>query len=397
MTRRMGLEWLPLILVSTLGFSGTPSLPVWLAGANEQFDLTAFQSGMLASLELGCVASASIASAALSLSSRNRVVLVLAVVLSIAGNLGSFLAADALTLTATRVVVGTSYGLMLADITRRTAQMPDSHRIFAIQQFGLVSFASVFFSTTPMAITSFGPSSPFLYNIALGALALASIMWLSSPTNASDAGGSVAGSAASPGPRASAAVALALVAIALSFMAQASVWTYIAAAAENSGLRLEALARILAIGAIINVLAPIPAERMGLRWGRAAPLLLGYVGLALSILMVALGLGPSWFTAGAIGLNLFLLFLVPFLLGLLAGLDASGRSASAGPAFFMIGGAIGPAVGGLVIGVAGFAMLGAIGAMAVACALALALAAGSRIPSASASADPPAWSPTADS
>lgn len=373
MSRKLGSEWLPLIFASTLGFSGTPTLPIWLAAAAERFHLTAPQSGLLASLELGCMAFASIASAALAFSSLRP--LAFAIALSIVGNLGSLLATDALTLTAARAVVGLSYGVTLAEITRRAAQMPDPHRVFAMQQLGLVLFATVFFTTAPKLIASLGAPSLFLYNMVMGALALASIAWLPLSTDAS-----VTGASASRAGKRSVAVAMTFVAIVLSFAAYGSLWTYIAEAAKSSGLPLDALSRTLAIGAVANLLAPLAAGRLGLRYGRVTPLLLGYAGFALSMLMIALGLGPAWFAAGAIGLNLFLLFLGPFLLGTLAGLDASGRGAAVGPAFFTIGGAIGPAVGGFVIGNAGFPIMGIIGAMAAGGALGLAWVAGSRIP-----------------
>lgn len=373
MTRKVELTWAPLILASTLGFSGTPALPIWLTAASERFHLTALQSGMLASLELACVALASIVAAARSHST--RIPLALAITLGIGGNFASFLVTDAVNLTAARAVVGISYGVTLAEITRRAAQMADPHRVFAIQQLGLVAFAAAFFTTAPKLLAALGPSAPFLYNMALGALALASIVWLPASTSISVASSVASRTSASP-----MAVGMTFLAITLSFAAQGSLWANIAVAAKGSGLRLETLSQILAIGAALNLLAPLAAVRLGLRWGRTVPLSLGYLGLALSILTIALPLGPLFFAAGAIGLNLFLLFLAPFLLGTLAGLDASGKGAAAGPAFFMIGAAIGPAVGGLVIGNAGFAMLGVIGAIAAGCALTLALAAGSKIP-----------------
>jgi predicted MFS family arabinose efflux permease len=373
MNRKIGLGWAPLILASTLGFSGTPTLPIWLAAAAERFHFTAQQSGLLASLELSCVALASIIAATRSHSS--RIPLALAIALSVAGNLASFLVTSAASLTVARAVVGLSYGITLAEITRRAAQMADPHRAFAIQQLGLVVFAIVYFATSPMLMTALGPSGPFLYNMALGALALLSLVWLPSSSS-----GSVARTPASQAGKSSMAVGITFVAITLSFAAQTSLWANIAAAAKGSGLRLEVLTQILALGAVLNFLAPLAAVRLADHRGRGVPLLLGYLGFALSILAIALGLGPAWFAAGAIGLSFCLLFIAPFLLGTLAGLDASGKSAAAGPAFFTVGAAIGPAAGGLVIANAGFMTLGVIGAIAAACALILALAASGKIP-----------------
>lgn len=373
MSRKVELALLPLILASTIGFSGVPALPIWLNGAAERFHLTAVQSGMLASLELGCMALASIVAAARSYSS--RMPLALAIALGVAANLASFLVTEIAPLVTARVLVGISYGVTLADITRRAAQKPDAHRVFALQQFGLVIFATVYFSTVPKLIAMLGPSAPFLYNMVCGALALISLLWLPSVTSAA-----AASSTTSEASTSAVAVGMTFLAITLSFAAQGSLWANIAAAARESGLPLEALGRVLAIGAVLNLVAPLAAMRLAVRWGRTAPLLLGYVGFGLSLLAIALGIGPAWFTAGAIGINVCLLFLTPFLLGTLASLDPSGKGAAAGPAFFNIGAAIGPLAGGLVIGNAGFAVLGVIGAIATACALTLLLAATGKAP-----------------
>lgn len=261
MSRKVGSVWAPLILASTLGFSGTPALPIWLTAAAERFQLTAQQSGLLASLELACVALASMIAATLSHSS--RIPLALAIALSVAGNIASFLVTDAESLTAARAVVGLSYGVTLAEITRRAAQMADPHRVFAMQQLGLVLFAAVFFTTTPKLMTAFGPSAPFLYNMTFGALALISLVWLPSSSSTP-----VASTVISRASKSSAALGITFLAITLSFAAQASLWANIAVVAKGSGLQLETLTQILAIGAVLNFLAPLAAVRLSVRWGR---------------------------------------------------------------------------------------------------------------------------------
>lgn len=379
MTGKLRAGWLPLILLSAVGMSGSPTLPIWLAGAAERFQLTSSQTGLMASLELGCLAFASIVWAALARGTRGIAWLIFALAIAVAGNVASFLATDAPILVAARAVCGLCYGVTLAEITRRAARMPEPHRVFALQQLGLVLFVSAFFATVPSAIATLGPFAPFLYNGVLSAVALISLVWL--PTSA-EAPATLAADTQRAASRrmASAGVAMGLLALGLTYMAQGALWTYITDAAGHSGVGLDRLSRILAIGAIMNLAVPITAERVGLRWGRAVPLLVGFAGITTSILLLSAGLGATAFAAGAIGLNLFLLFLTPFLLGTLAALDASGRSASAGPAFFTIGGAVGPAVAGVILGGAGMVALGLLMAGAAMGALGLALAAITRVP-----------------
>lgn len=379
MSERIGMRWVPLVTLSILGMISTPMLPIWLAEASKRFQLTDIQGGMIASLELGSLAITSILWAALSRPGRGSSGLAIAIALSIAGNLAAFMAASALTLALARAVVGLSCGVALAEITRRAARTADPHHVFTMQQFGMVVFISLFFATVPMSIAAIGPSAPFLYSAALGLVSLFSLIWLGQDRPAEPelmAGTAQAGQVKGKAPR---PIGMTFLAIGLTFMAQGAVWTYVALAARNSGVAMESLGTILAVGAVLNLLGPLGANRIGLRYGRAFPLLLGYSCLVFSILAIALGLGAYWFTAGSIGLNLSMLFLVPFLLGALAQLDSTGRSASAGPAFFTIGGSLGPMLGGFVIALAGFPALGLISVATVITALLLALTAGTRI------------------
>lgn len=375
MNSKIGLGWLPLILLAILGMSAQPALPIWLSGVGERFHLAPVQTGMIGSLELGCLALASIAWAVIARSERKVVWLYAALALGAVANFAAFAAGSVTQLLVCRALVGLSYGVALTEITRRAALTPNPHRVFALQQLGLVAFLTVYFATVPRVIQSYGPFSPFLYGAALSVLSLLSLIWVPPQTAATRNNRETAGAQpeASGGRRS--AIVLALASLTLVFMTQGSIWPYITDAARNSGLRLEALGSILAVGAICNLAAPIAAERLGLRLGRTAPLIAGHAGLGAGILMVALPLGPAWFTVGSVALNLFLLFLMPFFLSTLAALDASGRSAAAAPAFFTVGGAIGPTLGGFVIGKAGMPVLGVLLAIVIGVGLTMQLSA----------------------
>lgn len=379
MSGKLGMGWAPLILGSALGMSSPPALPLWLAGAAERFQLSAQESGLIGSFELGCLALSSIAWAAKTGGNRRGTWLLLAIVMGIIGNLVSFFAPTAPVLILARGLVGLSFGLTLTEITRRAALQPEPHRVFAAQQFGLVLFVATFFATVPMAMARIGPGAPFLYITALGVLALVSMAWLPAEKPVTPSGLPTDKEAGTRGKRASSAIAMVFGAVAITYLTQSALWTYITAAAKNSGVDVATLGKVLAVGAVLNLLAPIVAGQIGLRLGRIFPLLIGFALLAISILLVASGASPIAFIAGATGLNFALLFVTPFLLGALAALDASGRSAAAGPAFFTIGGAAGPALAGFVIGGLGFGLLGAILALGAVFAFALAVKAVSGI------------------
>lgn len=372
-----GLKWIPLVLLFTLGMSNAPLLPIWLPGAMQRFGLNPAQPGLIASLELACLAGSSILWASRRRVPGRDIWLVGAIVISIAANLLALTAPQVAVLVAARAAAGLSLGLILAEGTRRAATMPDPQRVFARQQLGLILFVAGFFATVPAAVAAYGPFVPFVYGAVLGLLALVSTIWL--PRAAPSEGTPQAeNGTATRTLVSSSAAAMALLAIALTYLTQNAIWTYITTAAALSATDLPALGRILAIGAFLNLAAPLTAVRLAASRGRPTALVIGYAGIFASVLLLTLGLGRVWFAVGAIGLNLFLMFVTPILLGILADLDSSGRTAAAGPAFFTIGAAIGPALAGLVIASAGMPMLGAILCAVVVAALTLAIAGGLR-------------------
>lgn len=365
---KIGRGWVPLILLFTLGMSSSPMLPIWLAGATAQFGLSAAQGGLIASLELASLALGSIAWAATSGSADRKAGLLVAVAISVAANLLSFLARDAMVLTAARVVAGAVLGVTLAEITGRAATLPDAQKVFARQQLGLILFIATFFTTIPFVIAATRPFAPFLYPAAIGLVALPASAWL--PERSMAAAALVAGPASAA--RRPGLIALALAAIAATYMVQSAVWAYIPAAAGGVGLDLARMGQILAAGAFLNLLAPLALERLGARTDRRVLLTVGFIAMSASALLITLGLGKIPFMAGATGLNFALMFLTPMLLGLLADLDHTGRTAAAGPAFFTIGGAFGPVLGGVIIAAMGMTVLGQVLAAVLILALALA-------------------------
>jgi predicted MFS family arabinose efflux permease len=63
--------------------------------------------------------------------------------------------------------------------------------------------------------------------------------------------------------------------------------------------------------------------------------------------------GATLFSAGVIFEPFFVIFLVPFYLNQVVQMDSSGKGVAASSAFFMIGAAIGPSFGGVMLDTAG--------------------------------------------
>ena len=114
---------------------------------------------------------------------------------------------------------------------------------------------------------------------------------------------------------------------------------------------------------------------LGERAGLLRPLLAGAGVLGSAMLVVTVGGGAAAFVGGAIVLFMGIVFVVPYIYALLAGLDKAGRWASIGPAFVLTGWALGPGIAGVVIRGGDFTTLGYVALACVAVAMALFLCA----------------------
>ena len=218
--------------------------------------------------------------------------------------------------------------------------------------------AILFFSNAPLLTTRFGLGAPFLFCAGIGVLTLMTLAWL--PDTARVPVSGVTGK----GAYSRHSVTMKLGGAALLFCIQTSLWAYLQPAAASVGMSMTQLSHLLALGAAINLLAPIAAERLGERLGRSLPFLAGFLALGASAFLVAGQVGITAYSVGVVGLSFSTLFLGPFVMASLLRLDSSGGIAAGAPAFFMIGLAIGPALGAAILNSIGLGGLAAFGVLA---------------------------------
>ena len=145
--------------------------------------------------------------------------------------------------------------------------------------------------------------------------------------------------------------ALAVVAL---FMGQSTLDTYSIVIGNGLGIDTKSMGTILAINAPLAMLGPLAATKYGERAGLIAPIIVAEVLVAVGQWLLVQAASPILFglTYGVLGVIAG--FGLPYVIALLARLDRSGRFAAAAPACIMIGSAIGPALGGHLIGAASF-------------------------------------------
>jgi predicted MFS family arabinose efflux permease len=160
---------------------------------------------------------------------------------------------------------------------------------------------------------------------------------------------------------------------ALLYLSESSLWAFTERIGGSVGLSGGAVGGVLGMTNLIFVLAALCVSRLHLRWGRALPLGVGIAGFGASLLLIASARSPLQYVAGHTALAIAFAFQWIYLQGLAAAMDPAGRVAAALAGATLVGGALGPAVGGQLAWWGGYPALGALALAAAALALALVL------------------------
>ena len=150
----------------------------------------------------------------------------------------------------------------------------------------------------------------------------------------------------------------------LIFITMNGVWPYISAAAPGAGVSVAQLSTLLAVGAVLNLAAPMISG--WLANGRISPALaftLGVFAITATVFSLTAAKNALAFGAGVLFLPFFVMFVIPFYLDFLVRLDKSAKCVAASAAFIAVGFAIGPAAGGVIMehaGLAGLAVAGGV-------------------------------------
>ncbi|HVW70588.1 MAG TPA: MFS transporter [Steroidobacteraceae bacterium] len=132
------------------------------------------------------------------------------------------------------------------------------------------------------------------------------------------------------------------------YIALSAVWAYLERIGTRAGFQRETIADALALASLFGVGGSIAASLLGGRWGRTAPICLGYAILigALASLFSVDG-SVSAYTLGSCAFKFAWTFALPFVLASLAARDPTGRVIVAANLLIIVGLAAGPALAAL--------------------------------------------------
>ena len=368
---------LRIALANSVGFSASTAVPIWVGSVGAHFGYPSWGAGAVATGQLACAALLNAATPWLFRGAHLRKLAYVAAAVALLGN-GLAWVGPSSVFIAGCLLCGAAFGVLLNVTNRLVASSSAPQRGYAVVQLVEVLFCIGFFLGVPPIVERFGSFSVFaaLAGLCAGVFLLLAGVPVSAPGNSEVDTPVIAKGRVNnlnPGgalPNTGAAV-LTLCATVLLFAGQSSVNASLVSIGAAVDLSVLWVGRVISLGLLASLCGAIFARGLGERAGLLRPLLAGAGVLGGAMLVVTLGRGAAAFIGGTIVLFMGIVFVVPYIYALLAGLDKAGRWASIGPACVLTGWALGPGIAGVVIRGVDFTTLGYVALACVAVAMTL--------------------------
>jgi hypothetical protein len=331
-------QLLRVALANSVGFSTTTAVPLWIGTIASHLGVPASWPSVIASLQLACAAAGNITG---SIMFRNQPAPKIGLIAAVTGAVGYMLAAipNAATFAIGCALSGAALGVLLSATNRIVATTDAVHKGYSLVMIVEVAFAVSFYMLVPLIIRELGLMSLFVVLMVLAVTAAAMMLTLIRL-------GTIEGSGTRPRAAGQQRLRplLVLLAFSIFFSGQSAVWSRILSVGELVGLGGVTTGRVMAGAALTGLCGALLAGMIGERFGVTKPLLVSGAALAGILLITVYTHSPLVFGVSATTIMLVTMFTVPYVFTTLARFDTVGRWASAGPAFLLIGTAIGPSV-----------------------------------------------------
>lgn len=339
---------------------GGYAMPFIVGGIVKTYAIPEGWIGFIIAGQIACASLVSIVLAPFLLRLDRRKLAFAGALLVLGGYAGSALSQGAVLLVASRLIGGIGEGLLYAAIAATAAETPNADRTFALIWMAVVALAVVLFISLPLMPEWAGARGIF---IALGMVILLLLPLLRNippRTNTADAE-----TVHRETDMDSRAVTLGLVAALLAVLAN-GYYYFVEGIAHLIGLNEAQAGYAMAISAVCALAGPGLAHRLGTRFGRTPPLVLGYLLTGIGAFAVTHVDSQTMLTLAMCISGTAYVFTLPYLLGLAA---ASGGAPLAAIARGGqgIGSASAPAISGLIL--LGGGTYQQIGVLALGCAV----------------------------
>jgi predicted MFS family arabinose efflux permease len=316
-----------------------------------------FAAGMVLTVEMACMAIASVVSARVFVGRSLQLLTLAGLVLAIGGNALSLLHLPYGALLLARGLAGTGAGLGLLLMNSTAALFSDPDRAFARLSVVSIVFGMVITGAMPVAEHLPGFASPF-------AMVLLSLLVTVPAVAVLPRGITVRHSEPHPQQELARGSGLRIATLAIiTFLigcVSGTMWVFYALIGQQAGLDMPGIDGAISMAVFAALIAAGVASLIGGRLGRVLPAVIGLAALAMAVAVLSNHPDAAAFRLATMGNIGALYFLTPYLFGAAAAQDPSGRGAVyVGSAFYLTG-AVGPAFGGLISTTIGMGVVGMI-------------------------------------
>lgn len=330
---------LSLYMVLT-GYAVLVGIPVISAAWVAQLGFSATQAGHLAAADLGGLSLGAVLCSRLIARLNRRHLVVGAVLLAVAANLGCIFATDHATVMALRLGAGIGSGVYTAVAVAALGATSNPVRAYSWVLFAFAIAQALELSLLPLLALD----TMYLVFAASFALALPFIRWLPARAEPRPA------EATRPTGWRSLVPWLVLLAICFTYTDIGAYWTYIELATVDSAASPGTVRQVLVWSALFSILGCVAAGWTAKRFGLLRPLvvILGLQAVVVGVLVG--GLDDTRFMLSVFGFNFLWMFSDIFQLATVAGLDPDGRFAALVPGAQGLGQIVGPTIGASLLG-----------------------------------------------
>jgi predicted MFS family arabinose efflux permease len=258
-------------------------------------------------------------------------------------------------MAAARVVMGIGAGIAIVAVNAAVASSDDPDRRFAMIYTLSGVLAAIYVAGLPLGLSRWGYQGGFTICVLMCMVALPFCLWL--PRHADGLPRSTRRQPqllVAEAPPSALAVALVVGSIGIYSIGEQALWAFAGEIGiRNVGIPMESIGNMMAGMTIAGTLGGFLAWKLGARFGRALPILIGSLMSALSRFGFMLTDDYTMMIASAVLWGFSFYFISPYQISVAAAMDRTGRVAVAAGAFMNFGYAFGPGIGGAVIGYLG--------------------------------------------
>jgi predicted MFS family arabinose efflux permease len=224
--------------------------------------------------------------------------------------------------------------------------------LFALGQIALGIFGASILALLPLAVEPFGLHGLFGFEAATALLTAAVSILLPRGILVTKAL-----QRPIPYPR-NGKVIGALASIFLFLLAQIIAWSFAVQSGTARGIQSAQVDSTLAWSQGVGIFGGLTAVAIGMRWKLRIPLTIGYAATGLLALLMYIPGSQRTFLFAALAIPFFVIYATPFVLEVLAQLDAEGRVASTGGALINFGCGFAPLLAGWLAHAFGYETIG---------------------------------------